>query len=101
MYSKNCRQYKDNLDYGDLFYDETLYSVCGFDWYELDCDNSLIEDYKVISLQAVDHQDIATQYSVREKTRGRLIILPQRIPEGLTGTSFDTTCTIKAYYDQF
>ena len=100
MYSKNCQQYKDNLDYGDLFYDETLYSVCGFDWYELECDNSVIEDYNVISLQAVDYQDIATQYSVREETRGKLIMLPQRLPYDIEST-FSTTCTIKAYYDQF
>ena len=100
VYSEDCQQYWEDLDYGDLFYDETLFPVCGFDWYELECDISLIEDYNVISLQAVDYQDVSTQYSVREETRGRLIMLPQRLPDGIEG-SWSTTCTIKAYYDHF
>lgn len=100
VYSEDIAQYSEYPDYGEYFYDETLYTVCGFDWYELECDNSVIEDYNVISLQAVDYQDIATQYSVREETRGKLIMLPQRLPYDIEST-FSTTCTIKAYYDQF
>ena len=93
-YSEECDQYYEELDYGDLFYDENLYSVCGFDWYELECDVNMINNKKVISVQE-KHADIATLFAVREETRGKLIVLPQRIPDRFT-EDFTTTCTIKA-----
>lgn len=98
-YSEDCEQYLEELDYGDLFFDESLYPVCGFDWYELECDKNFIENKRVISVQD-QSIDIATQIEVREETRGKLIVLPQRIPDSIT-EDFTTTCTIKAYYSYF
>ena len=99
-YSAECDQYYEELDYGDLFYNETLYTACGLDWYELTCDLKFIVNKGVISVQGVNGEDDDYLEKYREETRGKFIVLPQRIPDRITD-DFTTTCTLEARYAYF